>query len=444
MAEKFAKGTRLDTLHGKVVIESWLAEGGQGDVYRVNYNGEYKALKWYKPNGMGRDPDAFYNNLLQNVHSGSPSNAFLWPLDITLPQPPQNTFGYVMDLKPDGYHEVSDFMLTNVRFSSYGAAVDAALNIVSAYRILHNKGYSYQDLNDGNFFIHPVTGDVRIADNDNVVPNGTQTGIVGKPRYMAPEIVTGQKEAPDTQSDLFSMAVILFILFFLNHPLEGKRSLTPALTPAHQEFLYGTNPLFIMDPENKENAPDPVIHRNVIAIWPYLPSYIQDLFYKAFSQKALKNPNLRPSEYDWMKNLVKFRSEIVKCSCGNEIFCQEETLCEKCHRWVYIPYSLSVRGSRIPGVAGSRIYKCQLETCDADEALDVIGRVVANPMNVTMLGLKNTSQKRWRARTPSGKEKGIAPESGVPLKAGVTISIFTHTGVETIEIIENTYGTQNY
>ena len=29
-------------------------------------------------------------------------------------------------------------------------------------------GYSYQDLNDGNFFINPQSGDVLICDNDNV------------------------------------------------------------------------------------------------------------------------------------------------------------------------------------------------------------------------------------------------------------------------------------
>lgn len=94
-------------------------------------------------------------------------------------------------------------------------------------------------------------------------------------------------------------------------------------------------------------------------------------------------------------------------------------------------------------MAGSRIYKCQLETCDADEALDIIGRVVANPVDMTRLALKNTSAKFWRARTPSGQEKPIVPGSGVPLKAGITISITTRTGTETIEIIKNVHGTQN-
>ena len=60
-----------------------LAEGGQGDVYVVKYNGEQKALKWYKPKGMGKKPKAFYENLKSNAMRGAPSPEFLWPLDVT-------------------------------------------------------------------------------------------------------------------------------------------------------------------------------------------------------------------------------------------------------------------------------------------------------------------------------------------------------------------------
>lgn len=444
MAEKLEKGSRIETIWGEAVVNSWLGEGGQGDVYCVTYNGMDKALKWYKPSALGQNPAEFYANLEQNVRNGPPSEAFLWPLDITKLDLESGSFGYIMDLKPEGYYEVSDFMLTNVRFSSYGAAVDAALKIVSAYRILHNKGYCYQDLNDGNFFIHPVTGDVRIADNDNVVPNGTRTGVIGKPRYMAPEIVTGKAETPDTQSDLFSLAVIVFILLFLNHPLEGKRSLAPALTPAHQERLYGTHPLFIMDSNNDANAPDPVIHRNVLAVWPCLPEYMRELFSWAFSQESLTTPHRRPNELDWMRNLVKFRSEIVKCPCGNEIFFHNEVQCDKCGRLLQIPYALKLRNSSIPGVAGSRVYRCQLETCNADKALDIVGRVVAKRTDPTKLALKNVGETSWSASTPDGKEKRVAPGDGVPLKAGIRIVLRNWTSAATIEIVKNTQEIQNY
>lgn len=436
MSEKLGAGTRIKMLYGEAVVEKWLAEGGQGDVYQVTYNGEEKALKWYKTIGMGKDPEAFYGNLKNNVLKKSPSPEFLWPLDIAVWEK-EGVFGYVMDLRPEGYYEISDYMLTKVRFKSYRAAVDAALHIVSAYRILHNKGYSYQDLNDGNFFINPENGDVRIGDNDNVAPNGVETGIIGKPRYMAPEIVTGEKK-PDSLSDLFSMSVILFILFCLNHPLEGKLSLVPALTPALQEKLYGTDALFILDEGNESNAPDPVIHRNTLLVWNTLPDYMKKLFARAFSQQALKNPNARPAESDWIDGLVRFRSDIVICACRNNVFSRDgkPCQCEKCKKTVEIPCRLKLRNYSIPGVAGSRIYRCQVAPCNADRASNLIGQVGLSKADMT-LRIKNVSERSWDAVTPSGKLKKVKPGESIPLKHGISFTINTEASAETIEIIEN-------
>ncbi len=62
------------------------------------------------------------------------------------------------------------FCLQGFVFSSVAALINAGLNMVEGFRALHNRGYSYQDLNDGNFFINPQSGDVLICDNDNVAP----------------------------------------------------------------------------------------------------------------------------------------------------------------------------------------------------------------------------------------------------------------------------------
>ena len=164
MSEQLDSGFSIQTkLGGTVRNPQFLAEGGQGYVYRVTYNGQEKALKWYKPGSL-QDKNAFYENIWQNVMRGSPSEEFLWPIDVT--EQCDGTFGYVMDLRPEGYYEVTDFMLCHVRFRGYKTAIDAALRIVSAFRKLHNAGFSYQDLNDGNFFINPENGRVLICDNE--------------------------------------------------------------------------------------------------------------------------------------------------------------------------------------------------------------------------------------------------------------------------------------
>lgn len=432
MSEVLEKGFCVKTLFGGVVkVEQFLAEGGQGSVYVVNYNGEKKALKWYKKNSFSTNPTAFYDNIKQNIMRGAPSAEFLWPLDIT--EWIDGTFGYIMDLRPDGYYEVTEYMLCHVRFKSYRTIIDAAMKIVSAFRILHNAGYSYQDLNDGNFFINPINGKVLICDNDNVAPDGTETGIIGKPRYMAPEIVM-RKNKPNSLSDRFSMSVILYILFCLNHPLEGKRYLVPALTATLQEKLYGSEPLFIMDPDDNSNGPHPIYHKNTIDVWPCLPDYMKKIFLSSFSQKAFQKPSARPREVDWLNVLTRFRSEIVACSCGNEIFTQqgEPCTCEVCGRKANVHFKLVMSEYSIPAIKDSRIYRCQLGVCDEKEALSPIAHVVEKK-DSGALGIRNKSGKRWEAITTKGEARKVAPDDVIPLKDGIVFKI----GDESITIKKN-------
>ncbi|GHT94654.1 hypothetical protein FACS1894141_1740 [Spirochaetia bacterium] len=88
--------------------------------------------------------------------------------------------------------------------------VNATLWITEGFRELHRKGYRCQDLNDGNFFIKAQNGDVLICDNDNVSEYGKNSGIAGKARYMAPEVVLG-KGQPGIKTDGFSLGVDIAI-----------------------------------------------------------------------------------------------------------------------------------------------------------------------------------------------------------------------------------------
>lgn len=419
---QFESGKIINTSEGMPVkIIRYIAGGGQGDVYEVEYKGQKKALKWYK--NLGKEPDAFYNNLKRNVEKGTPSEAFLWPEAIT--EKTENSFGYVMNLRPSGYHELSEFMLArDVRFSSFKASAEACINIANAFRLLHNYGMSYQDLNDGNFFIDPQTGKVLICDNDNVAANGKNMGIVGKPRYMAPEIVLG-KALPDTQTDRFSLAVILFIVLFNNHPLEGKKSLVPCLTPEIAEKLYGSEALFIYDPNDRSNEPAKS-HINVINRWGFMPTYIKEAFVKAFNQDAIKDPGKRLRELDWLKVLVRFRSDIVKCSCGNEVFINnaESTRCDGCQKMLELPHKIKLTDYNITAAKGSRIYRCQLGACNANDALSPVALIVSKPDDPQTLGLKNMTQDILEATTPSGKIKHVSPAEVIPFKAGIKLNVY--------------------
>ena len=112
------------------------------------------------------------------------------------------------------------------------------LEMLAALSALHDRGVVHRDLKPSNVFLTPHG--VKLLDFGLARPDLgqslgsasglTQTGIVmGTPRYMAPEQVTG--EAVDGRSDLFSAGAILFEMLS-GRPAFGGRSVV--------EILYAT------------------------------------------------------------------------------------------------------------------------------------------------------------------------------------------------------------
>lgn len=415
-------GTHFTSLfNADIEIVSLLGSGGQGYVYKILYNGQPKALKIYKPAAL-KDPKAFYSNVKNNIRRGSPSKTFLWPIDLLKWN--GKTFGYIMDLRDPEYEELSSFMAGCVQFASFRTAITAALQIIAAFRILHSQGYSYQDLNDGNFFIHPKTGNVMICDNDNVAPNGVSTGILGKPRYMAPEIVRGET-MPNTQTDRFSLSVIIFIILTLTHPLEGRRYLVDCLTPKVEELIYGTEPIFMLDPNDRRNAPVLGTHNNIGIVWPALPQYMKDAFLKEFSQDVLKQPGRRSTESDWQKLLIRFRSDIIRCPyCADENFTDQGS-CASCKHPLPKHLNITLGGCdyTMPIVSGNIVYRSQFGTADVDQAGDAILLIRPNPQDPATLLLQNISGGDVECTTPSGKRIIVTNRNVIPAKPGIKIRI---------------------
>lgn len=423
-------------LGGSVRIISRLGGGGQGDVYQVIYKGEKKALKWYRADRI-YDLPHFVENLKRNIMNGRPTSDYLWPLDLT--DVYEGNFGYVMDLCPDGFYEASEFIKGNVSFVSMRRKVDACLNIISAFRVLHAHGYSYKDINAGNFFISPTTGKVYICDNDNVAINGMKMGVLGTLNYMAPEIVL-RKGFPDRYSDRHSLAVLLFYMLYGPHPLEGARSVNTVLDDNLKRSLFGSEALFVMDPFDHSNAPDPLGQPGLLESWNQTPEHIRGLFTRAFSQSSLRNPKSRPLETDWLLEFAQFRSEIIPCACGNEV-CLEHgkpVRCEKCSREVRAPYVAEVRGRIIPVSLDMRILRCQLGHPRPTEALDIVAWVVGSLNNPNLMGMRNMGSMTWTDCTRSSGESFQMKRNEVwQIEDGIVYRVSIPSAVVPIRIKRN-------
>lgn len=399
---------------GTATVIKELGRGGQGIVYLVEVCGEKKALKWY----LNAPDDKFYRNLDQNIASGAPSDAFLWPEYLTEKQ--QGSYGYIMKLRPQNYYEFGNFLLAKVSFKSFTAMLSAAMKICDGFMMLHRFGYSYQDLNDGNFFIDPQTGDVLICDNDNVMPQGEKSGIMGKARYMAPEIVAGG--IPDKYSDRFSLSVILFMLFYANHPFEGAKVVAcPCMTEAFEKKFYGSEALFIYDPTDKSNLPVRGIHQNVIRRWPVFPQMLRDAFIEEFSKEKLQDPSTRMIEQNWKKIISSVRDSLVVCQhCAEETFVNvsdSTDKCMNCGKDVDLSKRLVINNRSLPLTQNTYIYIDEDNTPDG---------VVTTDSNGFML-IKNISTETWTVETPSGKIKTVAPNEILPVKEGLKITFRVHT-----------------
>jgi len=419
---RLKKFQQVELADGRTVtVVDKLGEGGQGVVYRVKFDdtGEEKALKWYFVSYF-KEPKKFYNHLEENIKVGAPSAAFIWPEQLTK-WIDGESFGYIMEIFPKGYESFSKFLNAKVSFKSVKAMVNAGLNMVAAFKALHNKGYNYQDLNDGNFSINPATGKVLICDNDNVVGHGEHSGISGKARYMAPEVVRGDK-APDKNTDKYSLAVVLFMLLVGDHPLEGKMTNVPALTDKYDKRFFGEKPLFIFDKNDNSNAPVPGLHQNAVTMWKYFPSFVKEAFQQSFSQESLLNMRGRLLEQDWFNILMRLKSSIVRCpQCGEEIFLESdrETICNS-HKIKPVGYLNFTRRSNqavtVPIFKDAVLYDYHVS---GSEDFETVAAVILEKPG--KFGLENKSSKTWFITLSNGKS--VTKKPGEVLGLGVDSKI---------------------
>lgn len=424
----FKKGDKIKlTNGGEITVKEKIGEGGQGSVYKVDYSGKEYALKWYLPGYLKTlkpNYKKFYKNLVDNVTAGSPAQEFLWMKAVAVTGKHSSGFGYIMDLRPQNYAEFTKFIKAKEYFKSTQAVIAAAINVVEAFQALHRKGYSYQDLSPGNFFIDKSTGEVLICDNDNVAPNGENLGVGGTPGYMAPEVILG-KSKPGTDTDLFSLSVILFELFFLAHPLEGANCCKyPCLTQQIEKDLYAIHPVFVCSKTDTSNAPVRGTCSNLMKLWPIYPEYLHEAFQRAFSEECLKNGAKRPSEREWKKVLYRLLDDAVICpKCGEINFASMASdgvsTCSVCHKKTGVPYAIEVNGYTVVAGGGKTLTEYHVAFGSWDKT---IGEFVESKKTPGVYGLKNVSGAVWAVTYPA--------KPTVNYEVGKTVTLIPDTVIE--------------
>ncbi|MBX2996881.1 MAG: hypothetical protein KF893_00110 [Caldilineaceae bacterium] len=424
-------------------VGTFIGGGGQGEVYEAilgdptsRQPGTSVALKWFFPHYLRRDAK-LRERIEGAVTAGAPGNRFLWPQELVEAATTPG-FGYLMPLRDKRFVGIVDLVMRRVE-PSFRVLITAGFELAHSYLHLHAKGLCYRDISFGNVFFDPGTGEVRICDNDNVgVDRRSSGGIGGTARFMAPEIVRGEA-VPSIQTDLFSLAVLLFYMLVNHHPLEGAREADircfdlPAMTR-----LYGTEPIFIFDPNDDRNRPLPGFHDNALAFWPIYPSFMRDLFVRAFTDGVRDPIHGRVRESEWRAALVRLRDAVLYCAqCGAENFYDVETLrlnggqpgrCWSCNEPHRLPPRIRLGRDVVMLNHDTQLFPHHLDDSQLYNFNEPAAQVVQHPRNPQVWGLQNLSGQKWVSSDRGGAIHDVLPGQTVTLASGVQIQFGRQEG----------------
>jgi serine/threonine protein kinase len=411
-------------------VGDFLGGGGQGEVYRATWQGKEYALKWYYLQWATDEQFASLETLLR---IGFPDERFLWPQQLST-RVAGKGYGYLMDLRGAKYKGINDLMKRRAD-PTFRSLTTAGFQLADSFLNLHAKGLCYRDISFGNVFLDPNTGDILICDNDNVgVNRESSSGVMGTQRFMAPEIVTG-KDNPSSDSDLYSLAVLLFYIFYLHHPLDGAlEAAIHVLDIPAMNRLYGQSPVYIFDPVNLSNRPVPGLHDNAIIYREIYPAFLNELFEKTFTKGIRDIQHGRTRESEWRSAMLRLRDLLCFCpDCRAENYYDPQSQatgtqqhCWNCQHPIRFPLKLSIGRKMIMLNHNTQLFPYHIDrsvkpNCAFDFSVPV-GEVTRHPTQPNVWGLKNLSGDNWKIKLHDGQEREVPPGKNAPLAAGHEIS----------------------
>ena len=417
-------------------VETFLGGGGQGEVYRAQWAGGSYALKWYFANTATSDQRETLEKL---INEAPPGDAFLWPLDMAFADAVPG-FGYIMRLREPRFKGLLDLVSNRIN-PTFRELITVGLALADSFYKLHAKGLCYRDISFGNAFFDPDTGEVLICDNDNVTENRSpKVSVLGTPDFMAPEIVCGEA-LPSYQTDLFSLAVLLFYIFHIHHPLCGKKLISiHAWDLAARTKLFGTEPVFIFDPNDRSNeAVDRSVDElgeagaNALVYWPLYPQFLRDTFTRAFTRGLKDAGHGRVTEGEWRRLMSQLRDSVFYCRCGTENFYDLQEArktggkagkCWSCQEPLQFPYRIRVSDAVVMLNHDTKLFPHHLDnsTFKSYDFSHSVAEVIRHPSNPTIWGLKNGTLEKWVATLPDGSLKDVPPGKSVALQPNVKIN----------------------
>jgi len=354
-----------------------VGSGKQGAVYvkQARGNASKQAVKIF--HGCSRDAEECIKKL----------TTVKFPKNLPICRPKKwfrtegGQFGYVMDLKKEGYVEYKDLLRI---LSEQGSGSIELPNLLILCRIgyglaeivdcIHEMGWVFPDLSENNFAFHPKNGTVVLFDTDNLreISEAASGNIAIRGTYgsMAPELVLGQTY-PNVHSDNFALASVIFQMFLHHYPYDGKAMMEEINDAEYYRKYHGTDPVFIFSRSRRDRAlPKIGYYEKMWDEWEHvIPTELRAMFSRTFETGA-KQPQNRPSAKEWMALFGKLAGRVSYCpECRHEMFTEGMIFdCPVCRKKSRIPYLMvhaNENTCRIPFYKNLEISAFEIEgKCD--------------------------------------------------------------------------------
>lgn len=323
-------GRRVSSCYGnEYIIGKKLGQGGVAKVFHAQKDGDKKqyVFKEYVPKPELRMLHAtIKRNLIALIRTpildaaGNRMPNFVPPLDII--ELNSGGFGYIMETVDTAkYQPVEKILNHHDLYPDARILCKFCKNFARFFRTIHLRGWCYKDINEGNIYINPDTGDFWVIDCDNISVSRNKT-ILGTAGYMAPEVYKTQ--TPDTYSDYFSIATFFFRLFVGSYPMDGPA--TEKYMNDHDlsvdgaaPVIYGTNALFAFHPTDTRNAVYAATANKAYQIqtrkWNALPVQIKKCMIQTFVTALPSDKCQRRTSADgWMRCFEDLeKNHVVQC-----------------------------------------------------------------------------------------------------------------------------------
>lgn len=255
-----------------------------------------------------------------NIVAKNPNlrNLFCWPeavivepkLGVLMPEAPSNLRDMKFLLLPKAFNT-----LPSDGRGDWKMRVKIAIKMAHSMSYMNKSGLCHADISFNNILVDPQTGEMVWIDLDGLVIPGDRylrPTVGGTLRYMAPELVTGKAE-PSIRTDLHSLAVLIYELLLMNHPLMrpgNKQRKDVPINPNkddQEELECGEYALYVEDPSNTNNRP---IGDYIGS--PVLGKEIQELMRMTFVD-GIQNPQKRPPTSAWERTLKNLLNDLKRC-----------------------------------------------------------------------------------------------------------------------------------